>query len=111
MGIMNQMDGVNLHEKKGGRFKFRMYVTQGMRESSIEILDLSVRSYNSLKRAGFNTVGELLDAISSGRELKEIRNCGAKSVREILEHLFLFQYNSLPADKQNDYLAEVVRMN
>ena len=111
MGIMNQMDGVNLHEKKGGRFKFQMHMTQGMSESSIETLDLSVRSYNSLKRAGFNTVGDVVDAISSGTELKGIRNCGAKSVREIMEHLFLYQYNSLPADKQDDYLVEVVLMN
>lgn len=111
MGIMNQMDGVNLHEKKGGRFKFRMHMTQEMSESSIETLDLSVRSYNSLKRAGFNTVGEVVDAISSGTELNGIRNCGAKSVREIMEHLFLYQYNSLPADKQDDYLIEVVMMN
>ena len=111
MRIMNQMDGVNLHEKKGGKFKFRMYMTQEMCESSIETLELSVRSYNSLKRAGFNTVGQVADAISSGTELKKIRNCGAKSVREIMEHLFLYQYNSLPADKQNDYLLEVVRLN
>ncbi len=50
MGIMNQMDGVNLHEKRGGRFKFRMHMTQSMRESSIETLDLSVRSGLSGKR-------------------------------------------------------------
>ncbi len=45
MGIMNQMDGVNLHEKKGGKFMFRMHMTQSMSESSIETLDLSVISY------------------------------------------------------------------
>ncbi len=111
MEIMNQMDGVNLHEKKGGKFKFRMHMTQEMSESSIEALELSVRSFNSLKRAGFNTVGEVVDAISAGMEIKGIRNCGSKSVREIMEHLFLYQYNSLPADKKDDYLAEVVKMN
>ena len=86
-------------------------MTQGMSDTSIEALDLSVRSYNSLKRAGYNSIGDVVDAISTGTELKGIRNCGAKSVREIMEHLFLFQYNSLPADRQDAYLVEVVKMN
>ncbi len=111
MGIMNQLDGVQLREKHGSSFKFRMHMTQSMSDTSIEALDLSVRSYNSLKRAGYDNIGEVVDAISGGRELKSIRNCGAKSVREIMEHLFLFQYNSLPANRQDDYLLEVVQMN
>ncbi len=32
------------------------------------------------------------------RTLKDIRNCGAKSVREIMERLFLFQNQSLPGE-------------
>ena len=111
MGIMNRLEGVQLREKHGSSFKFRMHMTQSMSDTSIEALDLSVRSYNSLKRAGYDNIGEVVDAISGGRELKSIRNCGAKSVREIMEHLFLFQYNSLPANRQDDYLLEVVQMN
>lgn len=52
-----------------------------------------------------------MDAISSGTDLNQIRNCGKTSVREIMEHLFLYQYNSLPAEKQDAYLVEVVEMN
>ncbi len=111
MGIMNQVSGVNLHEKKGGKFRFHMHLTQSMRETSIDSLDLSVRSYHSLKRADFNTVGDVVDAISAGADLYTIRNCGKTSVREIMEHLFLFQYYSLPEDRQQDYLTEVVMVN
>ena len=111
MGIMNQLDGVQLREKHGSSFKFRMHMTESMSETSLEALDLGVRAYNSLKRAGYNTIGDVVDAISSGSDLKNIRNCGKTSVREIMEHLFLFQYNSLPADKRDDYLVEVVLMN
>ena len=111
IGVMNQMDGVNLHEKKGGRFKFRKHMTQSMSTASIEDLDLKPRAYNSLKRAGYNTIGDIVDSISSGNGLSGIRNCGKTSIREIMEHLFLYQYNSLPADKQDDYLIEVVMMN
>lgn len=111
MGIMNQIDGVNLHEKRGSKFKFRMHVTQTMSSTPIEELDLSVRAYHSLKRAGFDTIGDVVDAISSGTDLNQIRNCGKTSVREIMEHLFLYQYNSLPEEKQDAYLMEVVQMN
>ena len=111
MAIMNRIDGVNLHEKKGGKFRFYMNLTNTMKNEPIESLDLSVRSFNSLKRAGFHTIGDVAQAVASGRELKGIRNCGAKSVREIMEHLFLYQYNSLPQERQNKYLIEVVMRN
>lgn len=111
MGIMNQLDGVQLREKHGSSFKFNMHMTRSMSDASLEALDLSVRAYNSLKRAGYNTVGDVVNAISSGTDLKSIRNCGKTSVREIMEHLFLYQYHTLPAQKREEYLAEVVRMN
>ena len=109
--IMNRIDGVNLHEKKGGKFRFYMNLTNSMKYEPIEALDLSVRSFNSLKRADFHTIGDVAQAVASGRELKGIRNCGAKSVREIMEHLFLYQYNSLTPDRRETFLMEVVIMN
>ena len=111
MEIMNGIRGVSLHEKKGEKFYFYLQLSKEMREAGIEALDLSQRSYNSLKRAGFQSVGEVAEAVASGRELRNIRNCGAKSVREIMEHLFLYQYQSLPVEKRSGYLLEVVAMN
>ena len=86
-------------------------MTQSISQASLEDLDLKPRAYNSLKRAGYNTIGDVLDSISAGMDIGSIRNCGKTSKREIMEHLFLYQYNSLPADKQEEYLAEVVQMN
>ncbi len=111
MEIMNDLDGVILKEKKGGRFRFRMHLTPAMSDSSIEALDLGVRSYHSLKRAGYNSIGEVAEAIASGKEPKSIKNCGSKSVREIMEHMFLFQYYSLKPEKREAYLKEVVELN
>ena len=108
---MKQMEGVELRERHGARFRFRLHLTEAMSGTAIEALDLSVRSYNSLKRAGYHCIGDVAEAIAAGTELKGIRNCGAKSVREIMEHLFLFQYNSLPVEKQEAYLREVVKIN
>lgn len=52
---------------------------------SIEELDLSVRSYNCLKRAGINTVHELIQKTES--EMMKVRNLGKKSLEEIHEKL------------------------
>ena len=109
--IMNSIEGVELKEKRGGKFHFPLHLTNQMSGLSIEALSLSVRSYNALKRAGFNTIGELARAISSGNDLKSIRNCGAKSTREIMEQLFLYQYFSLRPELREDYLLEVVALN
>jgi len=48
---------------------------------TIEDLNLSVRSYNCLKREGINTVGELVQR--SEQELMDIRNFGQKSIDEV----------------------------
>ncbi len=51
----------------------------------IEDLDLSVRSYNCLKREGINTVSELVSL--SETQLMNIRNFGQKSVDEVKDKL------------------------
>lgn len=54
-------------------------------EMPIEELELTVRSYNCLKRAGINTVGELID--KTGEEMEKVRNLGRKSLEEVREKL------------------------
>lgn len=56
-----------------------------MLEMTIEELDLSVRSYNCLKRAGINTVQELTD--KSDADMMKVRNLGRKSLEEIQHKL------------------------
>lgn len=51
----------------------------------IEDLDLSVRSYNCLKRANINTVGELSQMTEE--DLMKVRNLGRKSIKEIIVKL------------------------
>lgn len=51
----------------------------------IEELDLSVRSYNCLKRAGINTVAELCSRTED--EMMKVRNLGRKSLEEVMEKL------------------------
>jgi DNA-directed RNA polymerase subunit alpha len=54
-------------------------------EKQVEDLDLSVRSYNCLKRAGIHSVRQLVDF--SENDLLNIRNFGAKSIEEVKDKL------------------------
>ena len=54
-------------------------------EMTIEELDLSVRSFNCLKRAGINTVDDLIN--KSEEEMMKVRNLGKKSFDEVKEKL------------------------
>lgn len=54
-------------------------------EMTIEDMDLSVRSYNCLKRAGISTVEELIKKSES--DLAKVKNLGKRSLEEILEKL------------------------
>lgn len=54
-------------------------------EITIEELDLSVRSYNCLKRAGINTVEELV--MKNEDEMMKVRNLGRKSLEEVQQKL------------------------
>ena len=54
-------------------------------ETTIEELDLSVRSYNCLKRAGINTVQDLTNR--SENDMMKVRNLGRKSLEEVVAKL------------------------
>ena len=54
-------------------------------EMNIDELELSVRSYNCLKRAGINTVEELCNRTSE--DMMKVRNLGRKSLEEVLSKL------------------------
>ena len=54
-------------------------------EMTIEELDLSVRSFNCLKRAGINTVDDLIN--KSEEEMMKVRNLGRKSLEEVQQKL------------------------
>ncbi|MDR1668484.1 MAG: DNA-directed RNA polymerase subunit alpha [Oscillospiraceae bacterium] len=56
-----------------------------MLEMTIEELDLSVRSFNCLKRAGINSVEDLVDKSES--DMMKVRNLGRKSLEEVINKL------------------------
>ena len=65
-------------------------------EMTIEDLDLSVRSFNCLKRAGIHTVEDLVNKTES--EMMEVRNLGRKSFEEVMQKLASLGYK-FPKDE------------
>ncbi len=73
---------IPLEEGEGTR------LTSEMIETPIENLDLSVRVFNSLKRTGITTVGEVLELLEKGDEaVMSIRNFGEKSLDELRQKM------------------------
>ncbi len=66
-------------------------------EMSIEELDLSVRSYNCLKRAGINAVEDLANKTED--EMMKVRNLGRKSLEEVLNKMAELGLSLKPSDE------------
>jgi DNA-directed RNA polymerase subunit alpha len=76
------LTSVTIEEEEGSR------LTSEMIETPIENLDLSVRVFNSLKRTGITTVGEVLELLEKGDEaVMSIRNFGEKSLDELRQKM------------------------
>ncbi len=66
-------------------------------EAPIEELELTVRAYNCLKRAGITKIGEILKRMEKGEEeMLAIRNFGKKSLDELVERLEEKGYMNVP---------------
>lgn len=66
-------------------------------EMTIEELDLSVRSYNCLKRAGINTVEDLTNRTEE--DMMKVRNLGRKSLEEVLQKLQALGLSLAPSEE------------
>jgi DNA-directed RNA polymerase subunit alpha len=78
-GISEDILSVPMEEESSGS-----RLTSEVIETPIENLDLSVRVFNSLKRAGITTVGEVIELLEKGEEaIMSIRNFGEKSLDEL----------------------------
>ncbi|MDU1043730.1 DNA-directed RNA polymerase subunit alpha [Peptoniphilus rhinitidis] len=79
IGLKEHVSEINLMVEKEEDKKEKVL------EMTVEELDLSVRSFNCLKRAGINSVEELTNKTES--EMMKVRNLGRKSLQEVTEKL------------------------
>ena len=81
---MNNIRNLNIWKKEEPKTPNH----KGLRDVDITEMNLSVRSFNCLKRAGCHTVGNILDMMDEeGNGLRRIRNLGTRSEKEIKETL------------------------
>lgn len=91
INMTDSIDGVEIMVEKEEDKKEKVL------EMTIEELDLSVRSYNCLKRAGINTVEELAE--KSEDDMMKVRNLGKKSMEEVKQKLADLELGLRPADE------------
>ncbi len=76
-------------------------------EAPIEELELTVRAYNCLKRAGITKMGDILKRMEKGEdEMLAIRNFGRKSLDELVDRLREKNYLSVPGVDLSAYMDE-----
>ena len=78
-------------------------------ETPVEELELTVRAYNCLKRAGITQVGEILEKLRKGQdEILAIRNFGQKSLDELMEKLEEKGYLDVLNEEDEDLSSIIV---
>ena len=102
---------VNWAKQHDTAFNFPVYQGNPAMEADIDALDLSVRSYNCLKRAGYVTIDSVVEAIGGRSDLMKLRNMGKTSADEVMIRLFLYTYEHLHEDRKAGYLKRVMEMN
>lgn len=99
--------------KKNSKFYFQVTKNAERMAMPLEVLELSTRAYNSLRRSGINTVGDVVAMMENLRTqdnlLKSGRNIGRNSAAEIMLALWLFEKNHHgKEDEQDKFVDEVI---
>ncbi len=108
---ISDSDFVDWACEKGGRFRFVVYQGMEAMDKSFDELELTVRSYNCLRRAGYDTINSVVTDIDRREDFNKIRNMGRKSADEVMLKLFLYTYENLKPEKRKAYLEKVRSMN
>ncbi len=121
MREMNRyLDGTSIEEillvnKK--LFHFQVMFTNEQMEQGVDVLDLSQRAYNCLRRNSIYTLGDLVNGVetrgdeTSKRQLLRFRNLGRKTSEEILLKLFYYQFLVLSEKQKKAYMQMVIHSN
>lgn len=104
-GLMNTLCTVF-----GKGCKIELGFTQKLCDTEVKDLDLSVRSYNALMRAGCHTVGQAITAINENK-LMSVRNLGIKSVAEIRRFILEYGYMQASERRKKEFLHNLVKLN
>lgn len=96
-----------LHTVFGGRLPVSLPLSRAVCDTEVAEMELSVRAYNCLRRANITTVGELADMAMEGK-LSQLRNMGAKTVREIRTKLLCYAYHHAAPAWRREFLENLL---
>lgn len=99
-----------LHRVFGKNIKVNVVFSKSDCDTSIDVLVLSVRSYNALRRANVSTLGDLIERLNEGG-LKSIRNLGVKSYSEIQTKMLVYGFSQLSEKEKYSFFYNVVENN
>lgn len=82
--------------------------SESLRATSIDVLDLNVRSTNGLRRKGINTIGSLID---NWGDLKTLRGLGITSVNSIKVNFYEYYYSTLSDEAITKFWSRFLKLN
>lgn len=112
--LMNSVDRnglvTTLYGVFGKSVKVSIPFSQKACDMSIDDIDFSPRANNSLKRAGFFTINQVIDLIDDDG-LLSIRNLGKKTQNEIKTRIMVFGYERLNEKEKKRFFYDVIERN
>lgn len=102
---------IDVCRRFGAKPRFPVYMGEELINTPIEELELSVRSFNCLRRAGMVTVGDIVGGIEGREDLLKIRNLGRRSADEIMSAIMEYQYSILSDEGRVRYLNRIEELN
>lgn len=93
------------------KVNYPVYTGREFMESELTALNMSVRSYNGLRRAGWSTVGDMVSRIESEQDLFRIRNLGKNSINEIMTKLLEYHKSLLTPGELLVYTSKFNLLN
>ena len=99
-----------LHQFYGSNIRVKIGYSHKVCGTSIDEMQLSVRSWNALRRAGVSTIGEIIDLIMQDGLVK-IRNLGRISMSEIKTKILAEGFNDLSTTEKVAFFEYLIEHN
>jgi DNA-directed RNA polymerase alpha subunit len=99
-----------IYEVIGQKVRVSVAFTKKACDTNIDDIEFSVRATNALKRAGYFTIGDVVEALSN-ETLIHIRNLGKKTFNEIQTKILVFGYDRLSEKEKQRFFVDLVERN
>ena len=96
-----------IYEVIGQKVRVSVAFTKKACDTNIDDIEFSVRATNALKRAGYFTIGDVVEALSN-ETLIHIRNLGKKTFNEIQTKILVFGYERLSEKEKQRFFVDLV---